>query len=459
MEDISILDFVKTNYKEYGEAVVQHRALVDFRDGFKPVHRRIIWAMYSLGINSRGGYKKSARVVGDVIGKYHPHGDTAVYDALVNMVNLPIGLIDGQGNFGDYADPPAAMRYTECRLSKFADKFLLNEDYLNVTTMHPNYDGNESEPLYLPSLLPTLMFNGTGGIAVGISADIPPFHPSGVLKVIRLHLRGKKITPQLCAKYMDVNYKYGSHNVTEPEKMLEFYQTGIGTFTLGLDYEIDKRERQMIITGVTPHFKIDRVIKKLEKNREIASIDDQSSDNKTKIAITFKATVSSNGMDAECDKIYRTLFVRESYKTNITTRIDEERAKFSAHNIPELLTNWTKYRIGLEVACQEYRITRLREQIAYQKLMLLAAREREVIIRALSSKTPETVLVEKLDITEEQAKIILDLKVRQLSRLNEDAVVNKIKGLRAELTTAKEYKKNPGAKVLADMVEAGKFFE
>ena len=147
----SVLEFAEHAYRVYGTLVVQNRALPDFRDGMKPVHRKILWSMYGLNNHSNGGYKKSAKAVAFCMGTYHPHGDQAIYGALVGMVNAPIQLIQGQGNFGGPFDPPAAFRYTEVRLSKFSDSILLDKDYLAVTPMHLNYDGSEKEPLYLPA--------------------------------------------------------------------------------------------------------------------------------------------------------------------------------------------------------------------------------------------------------------------------------------------------------------------
>ena len=174
---IDITEEVKSSYLDYAMSVIVSRALPDVRDGLKPVHRRILYSMYSSGFFYNKQYKKSARTVGDVIGKYHPHGDTAVYDALVRMAqefSLRVPLIDGQGNFGSIdGDAPAAMRYTESRLAKVTNK-MLEDLAFNTVDFRPNYDGSEQEPVVLPSLLPNLLLNGSGGIAVGMATNIPP---------------------------------------------------------------------------------------------------------------------------------------------------------------------------------------------------------------------------------------------------------------------------------------------
>src|SRR5438132_514908 len=175
----NIEDEMKTSYIDYSMSVIVGRALPDVRDGLKPVHRRILFAMREMGLTHRSAYKKSARVVGDVLGKFHPHGDLSVYDAMVRMVqefSLRYPLVDGQGNFGSIdGDPPAAMRYTEVRLGAIADEVLGDIDKETVN-FGPNYDGSMVEPLVLPAKLPNLLVNGSSGIAVGMATNMPPHH-------------------------------------------------------------------------------------------------------------------------------------------------------------------------------------------------------------------------------------------------------------------------------------------
>ncbi|MCF6200935.1 MAG: DNA gyrase subunit A, partial [Hydrogenimonas sp.] len=177
IQEISIEDSIKGSYLDYSMSVIIGRALPDARDGLKPVHRRILYAMHELGVTSRAAYKKSARIVGDVIGKYHPHGDTAVYDALVRMAqdfSMRIPLVDGQGNFGSIdGDNPAAMRYTEARMTRLAEE-LLRDIEKDTVDFIPNYDDTMQEPDVLPSRVPNLLLNGPTGIAVGMATNSPP---------------------------------------------------------------------------------------------------------------------------------------------------------------------------------------------------------------------------------------------------------------------------------------------
>ena len=192
IEPISIIEEMQRSYLDYAMSVIVSRALPDVRDGLKPVHRRILYSMYESGYEWNKPYRKSARVIGDVMGKYHPQGDTAIYDALVRMAqnfSLRLPLIDGQGNFGSVdGDPPAAMRYTECRLAKVAHMLLEDLDK-NTVEFKENYDGSESEPGVLPARFPNLLVNGAGGIAVGMATNIPP------------HNLGEVITA--CIAYLD----------------------------------------------------------------------------------------------------------------------------------------------------------------------------------------------------------------------------------------------------------------
>ena len=194
---IDIVDEMKTSYLDYAMSVIVSRALPDVRDGLKPVHRRILWTSHENGFTSTKAYRKSARIVGDCMGKYHPHGDSAIYDALARMTqdwSMRLPLIDGQGNFGSMdPDPPASMRYTEARLAKVADSLLADIDK-DTVNFQPNYDGSESEPVVLPARFPNLLVNGAGGIAVGMATNIPPHNLGEVINGCLAYMANPAIT-------------------------------------------------------------------------------------------------------------------------------------------------------------------------------------------------------------------------------------------------------------------------
>src|SRR5437762_6640137 len=194
---INIEDEMKTAYIDYSMSVIVSRALPDVRDGLKPVHRRVLYGMYELGVMSNRPYKKSARIVGEVLGKYHPHGDTSVYDAMVRMAqewSLRYPLVDGQGNYGSVdGDPPAAMRYTEARLRKIAEEMLADIDK-NTVDFRPNFDDSLEEPTVLPAKIPNLLINGASGIAVGMATNMAPHNLTEVIDAIIAYIDNKEIT-------------------------------------------------------------------------------------------------------------------------------------------------------------------------------------------------------------------------------------------------------------------------
>jgi len=196
---ISIVDEMKTSYLDYAMSVIVSRALPDVRDGLKPVHRRILWSAYESGFFYNRGYNKSARIVGDVMGKYHPHGDSAIYDALARMTqpwSMRVPLLDGQGNFGSMdPDAPAAMRYTEARLARVSN-FLLTDLDKDTVNFQPNYDAKQSEPQVLPARFPNLLVNGAGGIAVGMATNIPPHNLGEVLAACRAYMDDPAISSE-----------------------------------------------------------------------------------------------------------------------------------------------------------------------------------------------------------------------------------------------------------------------
>lgn len=450
----SLLEYVSEAYRVYGSTIVQNRALPDYRDGLKPVHRRILWSMHKLAVNSKGNFKKSARIVGECMGKYHPHGDSPIYQAMVNMVNAPTQLIDGQGNWGSaLGDPAAASRYTECRLSKYSDSFMLPNEYLNVIPYHPNYDSSEEEPLYLPSLLPNLLFNGTYGIAVGVTSGIPSFRPLGVLNLLIDALSGAEISHKLCLKHLSAYYQYGNDTITEKDSLVELYKTGRGSLAYDVDYDIDKPNKRMLITGITPSFDIANLIKKTDKLAEVSGVADLTNSGKINVAVNFKDTVSGNEIERLVEKVAGLLTARVSYKVNITIRMDEDNAKFLETTVVNLLRDWLEYRIQLEKDCQKYRISVFDEDIGRQNLLILAAQNAEFITKTVRSKdvNPKATISKKLKITEEETAYILTFTFNQISRLNEEKIREKLAALEAGKKKAVFWYKNPDKKTLADI--------
>jgi len=256
IKSISMYDEMSSSYLSYAMSVIISRALPDVRDGLKPVHRRIIYAMHKGGFDWSKQFRKSARIVGDVIGKYHPHGDQAVYDALVRMVqdfSMSVPLIDGQGNFGSIdGDPPAAMRYTETRLSKIS-QFLIDDIEKNTVLFKSNYDETEKEPVVLPSQYPNLLVNGAGGIAVGMATSIPPHNLGEIINGTLALINNKEIKIKELMKYIPGPDFPTGGIIIGKNIIKEGYKTGRGSFKIRGEIEVEnlknKRDR-LVITSI-----------------------------------------------------------------------------------------------------------------------------------------------------------------------------------------------------------------
>ena len=242
IKPIAMYDEMSSSYLSYAMSVIVSRALPDIRDGLKPVHRRIIYAMYKGGFDWSKQFRKSARIVGDVIGKYHPHGDQAVYDALVRMVqdfSMSVPLIDGQGNFGSVdGDPPAAMRYTETRLSKIAE-YLIEDIEKNTVDFKSNYDETEKEPVVLPAQYPNLLVNGAGGIAVGMATSIPPHNLGEVINATQALINNKDIKINELMKHIPGPDFPTGGTIIGKDIIKTGYKTGRGSFKIRGDINIE----------------------------------------------------------------------------------------------------------------------------------------------------------------------------------------------------------------------------
>ena len=257
IENIDIEDSIKESYLDYSMSVIIGRALPDARDGLKPVHRRILYAMNELGLSSRAPYKKSARIVGDTIGKYHPHGDTAVYDALVRMAqpfSMRLPLIDGQGNFGSIdGDNPAAMRYTEARMTSLSEELLRDIDKDTVDFV-PNYDDSLSEPDVLPARVPNLLLNGSAGIAVGMATNIPPHRLDELIDALLLLIDNKEATAEMLMEHVK-GPDFPTGGVIFGKKGIrDAYATGRGRVKIRAKTHIEaKKNKEVIVIDELPY--------------------------------------------------------------------------------------------------------------------------------------------------------------------------------------------------------------
>lgn len=441
--------------KIYGTEVVEDRAIPDFRDGLKPVHRAILWAMYQQSAHHKARYKKAARVIGDVIGKYHPHGDASAMGACVTIANTLPNLVDGQGNWGDPTSNAAAMRYVECRLSQFSDNFLLDKNYLAVVPKVKNYSGDEEWPLFLPAKVPVHLLIGSPTVpAYGVSAGTPPFHMKGVMEVTLAALRGEEITPKLCAQKLVPHYPYGGECVSTRKELAEFFKTGKGSLQFIPTIDPYENKGLILVTSCAPGFmttnSIETKLSKIADLPGVRTVEDVSSSKSGKYGIEFRIE-TKRGADHDfgetLDRVRKILSSREAYHVGYTHRKKDE-TKFGRVSICDFFVKWAKYRIALEASVVKFLIKEQEKVLAKLDLLVFAVDNREQILKSLSTKDPDEYLIKVLKKDKEYVRQILDLKVRQLAQLNKSKLLDDIKEVKAKIADFKGDLKAPAKRVV-----------
>lgn len=482
-EQKSIAEYSASAMKIYGTEVVEQRAIPDFRDGLKPVQRCLLWAAYKLGVHSGGAFKKSARLVGEVIGKYHPHGDLSCYQALVGLAgtkfqgeskgwatrNCSVPLYEGQGNWGDFIDPAAAYRYTNGRLSKFSDKMMLDPNYLAVMEYLPNYDESEKIPLVLPAKLPVILLNGFTSIAVGVAGGSPPFHVKGVLELTKKALSGNAISIRDCIKHLEFDYPYGGVCISEPKDLIPMYK-GKGNSYFMPSYELDNEKRTLTFVNVCPGLmsggSIEKFLENLSQVAGVVSVDDDTNKYGARYVVEFSRKLGEKDLDEAVDKCLELSVRSDSYDVGITIR-NSNGADFKKVTIPQIFELWADWRIDLETKVIKRLVSIQEEQLARQELIFLAVDNLDIIVKALKVEAQEVkinvdgkqmvvdgavaYLVKNLRISVDQANYILDIKVRQLRALERTKILAKIAEIKKTLKSLSSDLKNPGDRVLRDL--------
>ena len=458
----SLLAFTKEAMFKYGSEVNLDRAIVDYRDGLKPVSRRLLWAAHGIASADK---VKSARVVGETLGRFHPHGDASAYSALVTMVGDPVNPITGIGNWGTLIDGAAAMRYTESKLSNYGRTFL-QRHYLPVSDKVHNYDQSELEPLCLPALLPNVLLNGNVGIGVGTSAVIPAFTPPSLLKVMVRLLDGEKLTPQDYVKSLEFFDTWGAKFVKTAEnrkRFLTLMTTPKGSVQFTAPMVVNRDSKQIVMESFTPSVRLETIpakkgsnaspkyglidhIKMLPERPDVRSVKKGFG-----YVIQARKTMNFVEFDKLVDKIQKMVTKSQSYEINVTERSKRDDSnydvKFMAFSIPELIRAWLIYRIKLEKASLELQVKNQKAAIAYTKLLIFACDKLDVIFKSLRTPNPRAYLVKHLQITETQADQILDLKVRQLSKLDQDALKEKMREQMLQLKALEQKLRQPKTEV------------
>ncbi len=442
IEQLSLDAFVRPSYLNYAMYVIMDRALPFIGDGFKPVQRRIVYAMSELGLRSTTKHKKSARTVGDVLGKYHPHGDTACYEAMVLMAqdfSYRYPLIDGQGNWGSNASPKefAAMRYTEARLSAYADVFL-SELSMGTVDWTPNFDGTLSEPRMLPARLPNIVLNGATGIAVGMATDIPP-HNLNEMTDACIHLidKPKSTIEEICQIIKGPDFPTGAEIINPKEEITNIYRSGQGMIRMRATYEYENGD--IVITSLPYQVSSAKVIeqvalqireKKLSMISDIRDLSDQ--DEPTRLLITPR----SNRVDknALMSHLFATTELEKSYKINMTV-IGLNR-KPQTLGLLEIMTQWLQFREQTVVRRLEFRLNKIKERLHILDGLLVAYLNLDEVIRIIrENDEPKPILMQQFKLTDLQAEAILQIRLRQLAKLEEI----KIKNERQELVKEKNW--------------------
>lgn len=451
-EDIHLDVQAQASYYAYGVAVNEERSVPALIDGLKPVQRRVLWATYKLGATSGSKVIKSARIVGDVIGKYHPHGDVAAYQSMVNMANSCVPTIKGEGNWGTLASPgAAAYRYTNAKLSKYSDTIFFDRFYLPTVDYLANFDGTEKEPLILPALLPNLLLNGTFGIGVGVSTSIPSFTLNSLIKILKKALSGEPLDYKLCAG-LDFTTKYKGTAVKVKADIKTLHKTGSAKVEFQSVHTHDAKKNRIVFTKFAP-INYDKVLEKATCVKGVTRVNDSSKakDSHYTITINLKRTLKGKEFEKVEKQLVSIFSANENFDIKVTNRLlnklGKPESKLTNSTVPKIIEDWIQYRVDLEKKACTYWIGKADEKIAYLNLLRKAVANRALIIKALDKNCSEEELAKfiakSLKITEDEANKILDLRVRQLRALEDKKLVDQIKVEEAEKKALQGRVKHP----------------
>lgn len=445
--DIALEDALGERYLAYALSTITSRSLPDVRDGLKPVHRRLLYAMRQLKLDPNQGFKKCARVVGDVIGKYHPHGDTAVYDAMVRMAQefaVRYPLVEGQGNFGNVdGDSAAAMRYTEARLTDYALAMLegLDEDAVDF---RENYDGTESEPALLPGAVPNLLANGAAGIAVGMATSIPPHNLDEICQALTHLIKFPKATIDKMLSFMPgPDFPTGGVLVETPENIREAYRTGRGGFRLRARWEVEKLTRgqwQIVVTEIPYQIQKSRLVEKiaeLMQARKLPMLEDIRDES----AEDIRLILEPRNRSLEPEMMMEALFAT----TDLETRVGLNLNVLDATTVPrvmdlrEALQCFLDHRHDVLIRRTNNRLEKIAHRLeVLAGYMIVFLNLDEVIAIIREEDDPKAKMIKRWKLSETQAEAILNMRLRSLRKLEEIAIREEIEGLETEQKVLKK---------------------
>ena len=448
---INIEDEMKSAYIDYSMSVIVSRALPDVRDGFKPVHRRVLYGMQDLGVYSNRPYKKSARIVGEVLGKYHPHGDSSVYDTMVRMAqpwSLRYPLVDGQGNYGSVdGDSPAAMRYTEARLQKIAEEMLgdLDKDTVDFS---PNFDDSMEEPTVLPTKIPNLLVNGASGIAVGMATNMAPHNLTEVANGIIAYIENKNIEDEELLDYVKAPDFPTGGIIYGYEGVREAFLTGRGRVVIRgkADFEEKNGRESIIITEIPYQVNKADMIKKIaelvndKKIDGISDLRDESDRNGMRIVVELKRDAIPNVV---LNKLYKYSALQSSFSVNNISLVN---GRPQLLNLKQMIGYFVDFRHEVVVRRTKYELKKAEERAHILEGLIIASDNiDEVIALIRSSKSPDEArekLITRFNLTDVQARAIVEMRLRQLTGLEQDKLRAEYNDLVALIADLKDILQN-----------------
>ncbi|MDP8033880.1 DNA topoisomerase IV subunit A [Pasteurella atlantica] len=426
IEQMPIKRFTEEAYLNYSMYVIMDRALPFIGDGLKPVQRRIIYAMSELGLNASAKYKKSARTVGDVLGKFHPHGDSACYEAMVLMAqpfSYRYPLVDGQGNWGAPDDPKsfAAMRYTESKLSKISE-LLLGELGQGTVDYQPNFDGTLEEPKYLPARLPHILLNGTTGIAVGMATDIPPHNINELAEACVMLLDSPKSTLEdLLTVVQGPDYPTKAEIITPKADIKKIYEQGRGSIKMRAVWE--KEDGEIVITGIPHQASPSKIIEQIAnqmRNKKLPMVDDirDESDHQNPIRLVIVPRSNRVDFDGLMGHLFATTDLEKSYRVNMNMiGLD---GKPAVKSLDTILTEWLAFRRTTVTRRLNYRLDKILKRLHILDGLLVAYLNIDEVIAIIRNEDePKVELMKRFNLTDIQAEAILNLRLRNLAKLEE----------------------------------------
>ncbi|MGR8919612.1 MAG: DNA topoisomerase IV subunit A, partial [Gammaproteobacteria bacterium] len=419
LEQIPLREFTERAYLDYSMYVILDRALPHIGDGLKPVQRRIVYAMSELGLDAAAKFKKSARTVGDVIGKFHPHGDSACYEAMVLLAqpfSTRYPVVDGQGNWGSSDDPKsfAAMRYTEARLTPYAE-VLLGELGQGTVDWVPNFDGTLDEPAMLPARLPNVLLNGTTGIAVGMVTDIPPHNLREVAEAC-MHLLGspRASVAELCEYVRGPDFPGGGEIITPAEEIRQIYESGNGGLRVRARYEVE--DNNIVVTELPYQASGAKILEQIAQQmqaKKLPMLEDLRDESDHETPVRLVLVPRSNRVDAEqlMGHLFATTDLERNYRVNLNV-IGTDGLP-AVKDLRSLLSEWLEFRLETVRRRLQFRLDKVLARLHILEGLLVAYLNIDEVIHIIRTEDkPKPVLMKRFDLSELQADAILDLRLR-----------------------------------------------